>query len=128
LALKRKDGTLIPLVRSQVVHMPRPHPAIAIEQRFMKVESTEHRAEIVPPPPVERERRPEIEIAVSSVNDLFEETPISKPSDSEEIAMEELESVYVPQEWHDDRSEPDDAAAAAASTAVKDIRDFDRAP
>src|SRR5437016_888545 len=62
LALKRKDGTLIALVRSQVVHMPRPHPAIAIEQRFMKVESTEHRAEIVPPPPVERERPPEIAV------------------------------------------------------------------
>src|SRR5215471_9262604 len=41
LGLKKSDGTFVPLVRSQVVHMPRTRPAATIDQRFMRVEAEE---------------------------------------------------------------------------------------
>jgi hypothetical protein len=50
LSLKRNDGTLVRLVRSQVVHMPRTRPAVTIDEHFMRVEATERRAQIVPTP------------------------------------------------------------------------------
>jgi hypothetical protein len=105
LGLKTKDGTLIPLVRSQLLHMPRPHPAITIDQRFMKLESKERRAEMVPPPPVEHERSQEV--AASPVNEVIDGGPAAEPADSEEIVTEKLEPVYVPYEPQRDRVEPD---------------------
>jgi hypothetical protein len=115
LALKRDDGTLVRLVSSQVVYMPRAHPAIAIDQRFMKVESAEQRAEIVPPPPVEHERRQEV--AASRVNEVIERSPISKPADVAEVVTEKLERLYASPQQQDDRFEPDSAPAATATIA-----------
>ena len=110
LGLKRKDGTLIRLVRSQVVHMPRPHPAIAIDQRFMKVDSTEQRAEIVQPPPIEH-KRPQ-EAPAPRPSDFIDLSPISRPADSAEIVTEKIEPVYAFHHWPSDPSEPDTARAA----------------
>ena len=78
LMLKRNDGSLITLVRSQVIRMPPAQPKMSIEQRFMKVEATERRAEIVPPPP----------------------RPAVKPIDAAEILRESLKNVYASRFWH----------------------------
>ena len=96
LALKINDGTLIRLVRSQVVHMPRTRPAMAIEQRFMRVEVTQRRAEIVPPP----------------------QRPIAKPIDSAEIVREKLRSVYASRQWRRERFEPESVRAAKISSPL----------
>ena len=103
LALKRNDGTLIRLVRSQVVHMPRTRPAIAIEQHFMKVESTQRRAEIVSPPPVEQYRSEETRASLAAE---FRQ-PTAKPIDSTEIVREKLKEVYASRQWRRDRPEPE---------------------
>ena len=106
LALKRNDGALIRLVRSQVVHMPRTRPAIAIEQQqFMKVEPTRRRAEIVPPPPAEFHRPPEAETPL--VKDLNVQRPTAGPIDSAEIVREKLAKVYASREWRRERFEPE---------------------
>jgi hypothetical protein len=109
LALKRNDGTLIPLARSQVVHMPRARPVLAIDQRFMKVEATERRAEIVPaPPPSAEHDRPQEGIAIPS-NELYA-LPIVKPVDSAQMVREMLEEVYASVQWRG-RSEPETVRA-----------------
>src|SRR5262245_61579892 len=40
LALKRNDGTVITLVQSQMVQMPRTRPVLAPDQSFMRVEAS----------------------------------------------------------------------------------------
>jgi hypothetical protein len=102
LGLKKSDGTFVRLVRSQVVHMPRSRPAAAIEQRFMRVEATERRAEIVPPPaPANEPDRAQLEVAglpnefpAPSFNPDRPAQPIVKPTDSPEVVRETLEEVY----------------------------------
>jgi hypothetical protein len=101
LALKRKNGTLVRLVRSQVVHMPRTHPAISVDQHWMKVEPGERRAETVPPPPVEHKQPQEAAVsrveepAALRVSEIIDRKPVSKPIDSEEAVREEIKSVYA---------------------------------
>ena len=159
LALKRKDGTLVRLVRSQVVYMPRTHPAIAIDHRFTKVESTERPPEIVPPPPPPSQspslspsppsqspspppslspprppslsppaehNRPPVVVAWR-LNELVDRSPISKPADTEETLIEELENVYVYHQWPDEPSEPDVAPATSTSDAPTGSHDVDLA-
>jgi hypothetical protein len=92
LALQRNDGTLVRLVGSQVVHMPRVRPAIAIDQHFMKVEPTERPAETVPAPPVEHDR-PQEGIAPPA-NELHIRQ-IIKPIDAAEIVRDKLKELYA---------------------------------
>jgi uncharacterized protein len=84
LLLKKDDGTLISLVRSRVIHMPPAQPKMSIEQHFMRVEATERRAEIVPPPP---------QLA-------------AKPIDAAEIVRETLKNVYASRVWRSKQFEP----------------------
>ena len=114
LALKRNDGTVIRLIRSQVVHMPRPRPAITIEQRFMKVEPTRRRAEIVPPPPAEFHRPPEAETPLA--RDLNVQRPTAGPIDSAEIVREKLAKVYASRAWRRERFEPEGVRAVKMSS------------
>jgi hypothetical protein len=93
LALKKADGTLIRLVRSQVVHVPRTRPAIAIEQRFMKVAATERRAEIVPAPPAEHDRPQE---GMAPLPAELNVRHIVKPTGPALIVRKELEDAYPP--------------------------------
>jgi hypothetical protein len=112
LALKRDDGTLVRLVRSQIVYMPRSHPAIPIEQHFMKVDSTERRVEIVPPPPIEHERPQEIALPVES--EVAE--PMPEPVVSDETVIEKIEQVYAVHELEHDGLEPDIAPVLVTVT------------
>jgi hypothetical protein len=98
LALRRNDGTLIRLVRSQLVQMPRTRPAIAIEQRFMKVRSTGRLAEIVSPPAVLPRPQP---AAADLPNELKQ--PTARPVDSAEIVRETLREVYASRHWRRQR-------------------------
>jgi hypothetical protein len=100
LALKRDDGTLLTLARSQVVHMPRVRPATAIDQHFMRVETTERRADIVPPPPVEHDPA-----RVSASEPHM--GPIIRPINSAEIVRELLKNVYASVQWSPSRREPE---------------------
>ena len=115
LGIKSKDGTFVHLVRSRVVHMPRPHPAIAIDQRFMKVESAARHAEIVPPPVVEHV--PPKVPAASPALKVINRTPIPRLGDSEEIVRERLDHVYVSPQSEFGRSGSDDANATRVPTA-----------
>jgi hypothetical protein len=118
LALKGNDGTLIRLARSQVVHMPRVRPAIAIDQHFMRVEATERRAEIVPAPPAEYDRpqqdvpppppaaereRPQQDMP--RLQDELHVHQIVKPMDSGEIVREKLKNLYASVHWRRSRFE-----------------------
>jgi hypothetical protein len=98
LALKRNDGTFIRLVRSQVVHMPRVRPAIAIDQHFMKIEPTDRRAEIVPPPPVQHDRAQKDIIPAASelpVEEIKPPVEDIKLIDAGEIVREKLKELYA---------------------------------
>jgi hypothetical protein len=111
LALKANDGTLIRLVRSQVVHMPRTRPAIAIEQHFMKVESTPRHAEIVSPPPAGLDRPQD---ARANLAGELEQPP-ARPIDFAEIVREKLRKVYASRQWRRERLEPESVRAAEIS-------------
>jgi hypothetical protein len=78
LSLKRNDGTLVRLVRSQVVHMPRTRPAVTIDERFMRVEATERRAQIVPAPALAMEHE-RLQQDAAGLPDEFHAPPIVKP-------------------------------------------------
>jgi hypothetical protein len=123
LALKRNDGTLIALARSQVVHMPRVHPAIAIDQRFMRVETTERRADIVPAPLVEHDRPRES--IVPPANEPPVVRPIVRPIDSAEIVREALKDVYASVQWRHRRFEPEGVHVVAISTSLPVESDTD---
>jgi Domain of unknown function (DUF4912) len=113
LALKRNDGTLVRLVQSQVVHMPRTRPAIAIEQRFMKVEPIRRRAEIVPPPPAGFHRPREA--ATPLAGDLNVRRPTAGPADSAEIVREKLAELHASHERRREQFEPESVRAANIS-------------
>jgi hypothetical protein len=108
LALKINEGTLVRLVRSQVVHMPRTRPAIGLEQHFMNVEPARRSAELVPPPagvyPQEAKIHLLSEVHVSQLP--------AKPIDSADIVREKLAKVYASREWRRERFEPKDVDAA----------------
>jgi hypothetical protein len=114
LALKTADGTLLTLVRSQVVHMPRVRPAIAIDQHYMRVETTERRAEIVPPPPVEHGRP--LESNAPLVTEPHDAGPIAKPINSAEIVRETLKNVYASVQWRPGEFKPEAKHANEIST------------
>jgi hypothetical protein len=87
--------------------MPRIRPAAAIDQRFMRVEAAERRAEIVPAPvpspvsvPAIERDRPQQDVAL--LPDEFHVTanalpadPMVKPTDSTEIVRETVREVYA---------------------------------
>jgi hypothetical protein len=114
LALKKDDGTLLTLVRSQAVHMPRVRPAIAIDQHFMRVETTERRADIVPPPPIEHDRPREN--MVPSASEPHDAGPIVKPVNSAEIVRETLKNVYASVQWKPSRFGPEGKQVVDTST------------
>jgi len=115
LALKKRDGTLITLIQSQVAHMPRVRPAIAIDQHFMSVEPAERRADMVPPPPVEHERP--LETMVPSVSEPYDAGPIVKPINSAEIVRKVLQNVYSSVQWRPSRFDPDGGHVVGMSTS-----------
>jgi hypothetical protein len=83
--------------------MPRPRPATAIEQRFMKVEPTRRRAEIVPPPPAGFHRSREAVTPLAK--DLNVRRPTAGPIDSAEIVREKLAELYASREWRREQFE-----------------------
>ena len=109
LALKRDDGTLIRVVQSQVARMPRTRPATAIEQRFMRVEATQRRAQIVPPPPAGR-HRPQ-EAVAPLANEPSVRRPVAKPIESAEVVRETLRNVYASRQWRPERFEAESVRA-----------------
>ena len=113
LALKKNDGTVIRLVRSQVVHMPRTRPAIAIDQRFMRVEASERRAEIVPSPPAGHGRPQE---GTAPLSNEVHVRPIVRPMDTAEIVREKLEELYASVQWSSRRLEPETVRTLEIST------------
>jgi hypothetical protein len=123
LSVKRSDGTLIRLIRSQVVHIPRTRPAVAIDQHFMKVEATERRAEIVSaPPPSAQHHRPPEGMAIPS-NELHA-PPVAKPIDSTQIVRETLKEAYASVQWRRSRSEPETVRAFSTPPPARAVADL----
>ncbi len=92
--------------------MPRARPAIAIDQRFMKVVATERRAEIVPAPPLPVEHRLPQEGMAVLPNELYA-SPVVKPIDCAQIVRETLKEMYFSVRWR--VSEPGTAGAIATA-------------
>jgi len=90
LVLKRDDGSLTSVVRSRVIHMPAVEPKMSIEQHFMRLEPTERRAEIVPPPP----------------------RPVALPINAAEILRDSLRNAYASLRWQPEQSKPESAHRA----------------
>lgn len=78
LVLKRDDGSFTSTVRSRVIHMPRAQPKMSSEQHFMKLEPTDRRVEITPPPPPR---------------------PAAMPINAAEIVRESLRNAYASRRW-----------------------------
>jgi hypothetical protein len=101
LALRQNDGTMIRVVRSKVVRMPRPVPAIAVDQHFMKARTEGEAAQpqIVPAPRPEPQPAPIAPLADVSLPVTREvkpaETPITKQIDSGNIVREKLRELYA---------------------------------
>src|SRR5262249_54828230 len=96
LALRRNDGTVITLARSQLVHMPRTRPVLSLDQRFMRVESSRRQAEIVSIP-TGGHGLPEAEVPI--VKRLANRSPIARAIDTAKIISEKLKSVYTSHQW-----------------------------
>ena len=58
LGLRGKDGTFARLAGSNAVVTPRSMPMAAVEERFLRVESTGEGAKVIPPPPYRKPERP----------------------------------------------------------------------
>jgi hypothetical protein len=91
LALKRKDGSLVRLARSEPVRMPRAQPAIEVTEHFMRVEAKQALAEIVPPPK-RTDREPEL--GASAEKPIHFVRP-PKVFDSAEVVKQKLERLYA---------------------------------
>jgi hypothetical protein len=119
LGLRRDDGTLVPIVRSPEIRMPRSRPVTVIDQHFMKVEPAERRAEIVPPPSIEH--RPPQKIPVPYVQEMARQTPPPGIVDTGQSVKEKIESVYAPLEWPGWRFHPESAAVIGGAPAPPEI-------
>jgi hypothetical protein len=97
LGLKKRDGALIRLARSEPVRMPRAQPAIAVDEHFMRVDPTERRAEIVPPP--QRAEQPPDSVASPTLNQISSPHPIPRAVDYFEIVRRKLERLYATLRW-----------------------------
>src|SRR5438093_1499824 len=97
LGLKRSDGTLIRLVPSQLVLMPRSLPAPEIDQRPTRVDPTERRAETVPVPSPQQDPQQE---TIAPPANLFDASPIPPtPIDSAKIILEQLKTAFASRQW-----------------------------
>jgi hypothetical protein len=94
LALKQKDGAVILLVQSQLVQMPRPRPAMTLDQRFMSVDAARRRAEIIPSVPQSR-RPPEVQAHIAKQQRVSPTRRLAKVIiDSAEAVREKLKALY----------------------------------
>jgi hypothetical protein len=134
LGLRGGDGSFVQLARSNVVVTPRALPTVEVGERFMRVVAPGRRAEIVPPPPYRKPRRPHAPLqplatvspavpsgAGPSGADLAEVPPLlhpapqraaagfAKPIDSEEILRGKLAEFYALREWHREPLKPEEA-------------------
>src|SRR5262249_28017935 len=111
LALKRRDGTIVRLARSEQVLMPRAQPAIAISEHFMRVVETPARAEIVPPPARTDRPRAADTSRVKSIN--FARPP--KAFDSSEVVRQKLEKLHNSFQSPSDQSPPEPSGAGVGA-------------
>jgi hypothetical protein len=125
LAVRMKDGTLIRLARSEIVHMPRTRPVIAIEQHFMKVDAGERRAELVPPPQVEH--APAREQAVPAANEIIPGS-VGAPIDFAALVSEKLKPEYSSVEWRPtiepETEPPKDAVIPTTEQTAEDLTEI----
>ncbi|PYR68960.1 MAG: hypothetical protein DMG20_08430 [Acidobacteria bacterium] len=102
LGLKRSDGTLIRLVPSQLVLMPRSLPAPEIDQRPTRVDPTERRAETVPVPSPQQDPQQET-IPLSNLPEPDARLVPPLPIDSAKITREQIKTAYASRNrviWH----------------------------
>jgi hypothetical protein len=92
LALKRKDGNIIPLGQPQLVQMPRTRPTSGLDESFMSVDAAQRRAEIVHPVPPRQapaQVYPHVERKPATPRRL-----IDRVIQAAEIVKEKLHAVY----------------------------------
>src|SRR5207245_2157170 len=114
LGLKRSDETLVRLVPSQLVLMPRSLPAPGIDQRPTRVDKTERRAETVPVPSPQQDPQQE---TIAPLSNLLDASPIPPtPIDSAQITLEQLKTAYASRQWRWDPFEVETARTANTPT------------
>ena len=114
LGLKRSDGTLIRMVPSQLVLMPRSLPAPEIDRRPTRVDPTEPRAETVPPPSPQQDLQQE---PIAPLSDFLDAGPIPPmPVDPAKMTLEQLKTEYASRQWRPEPFEVESARTANIPT------------